>query len=387
MSVTVQSAGTPANNVAPAAAPAVNDRRADIDAKQAQLAALLREVGCDGLLLLDQENFSWLTSGGTARGVLDPGALPCLYVSAEGRWVVCANVDTQRLFDEELDGLGFQLKEWAWHRGRPQLLGDLVQGRKVASDLPLGPCTVVGPRVQHLRRVLTPYDQACYRALGQILAHALEATCRTLSPGETEREVAGQLCHRLAHRGASAVLLSVTADDRRRTYRQAEFTALPVRTHCVVQAVARKYGLYAAASRSAAFGEPDPAFRKENDAAIRVAATYMASTWPDAVPRQILATAQRVYQVCDAEHEWLLSPQGYVTGRAAVEEALTPQSEELLQANWAVTWRASVGAALSCDTFLISDKGPRAVTVPEQWPLKRIRVQGAEFVCPDLLLR
>jgi hypothetical protein len=141
------------------------------------------------------------------------------------------------------------------------------------------------------------------------------------------------------------------------------------------------------ACRSVAFGEPDPAFKKENDAAIRVAATYMASTWPDAVPRQILATAQRVYQVCDAEHEWLLSPQGHVTGRAAVEEALTPQSEELLQVNWAVTWRASVGAALCCDTFLITDKGPRTVTVPEQWPLKRIRVQGAEFVCPDLLLR
>ena len=35
----------------------------------------------------------------------------------------------------------------------------------------------------------------------------------------------------------------------------------------------------------------------------------------------------------------------------------------------------------------IGEDGPRSVTIPEQWPLKRIRIQGAEFVRPDLLIR
>jgi Xaa-Pro aminopeptidase len=363
------------------------DRRADIDAKQARVAALLREVGCDGLLVQDPDNFAWLSSGGAARGVLDPSALPCLFFTPEGRWALSANVDSQRLFDEELDGLGFQLKEWPWHWGRAQLLADVTQNRHAACDLPYGSCTPVGDRLRLMRRALSPYEQACYRALGQLLAHALEATCRTLTAGETEREVAGQLSHRLLHRGAAAVLVAAAADGRSQPYRQLEYTSAPVRTHCVLTAVARKYGLYAAASRSVVFGQPDPAFRKEHDAACRVSATYTASSWPDAMPRQILATAQRVYQLSGAEHEWLLSPQGHVTGRAAVELGLTPQTEELLQAGWAVTWRASVGAALSCDTFLVGEEGPRSVTLPEQWPLKRIRIQGAEFVRPDLLIR
>ena len=42
---------------------------------------------------------------------------------------------------------------------------------------------------------------------------------------------------------------------------------------------------------------------------------------------------------------------------------------------------------MSCDTFLISEEGPRSITAAENWPLKRIRVQGAEFVRPDLLIR
>src|SRR5208282_5354605 len=110
------------------------DRRSDVDAKQARVAALLAEVGCEGLLVFEPENLAWLTSGATARGILDPAAQPALYFSAEQRWLLCSNVDSQRLFDEEIDGLGFQLKEWPWHWGREQLLADMCPGRRLASD-------------------------------------------------------------------------------------------------------------------------------------------------------------------------------------------------------------------------------------------------------------
>jgi hypothetical protein len=66
---------------------------------------------------------------------------------------------------------------------------------------------------------------------------------------------------------------------------------------------------------------------------------------------------------------------------------LTPQTEELFQPDWCVTWNASAGAACSCDTFLITEQGPKIITPTEVWPLKRIRIQGAEFVRPDVLQR
>jgi Xaa-Pro dipeptidase len=363
------------------------DRRADIDAKQTRIVTLLQETQCEGLLLLEPENVGWMTSGGAARGILDAGEMPVLYFSPEGRWIISSNVDSQRLFDEELDGLGFQLKEWPWHWGRSQLLADLCQGRAVAADQPLFNCKVVGNQLRHLRRKLTTYEQACYRALGQIISHALEACCRTLTQGETEREVAGQLSHRLYHRGAQPLAINVAAENRLRVYRHCGFTATPVRNYCVVSVTARKYGLCATASRSVSFGQPDAQVRKDHDSACKVSATYVASSWPDAVPKQILTTGRRVYLVTGAEHEWLLCPQGHVTGRAPVELALTPQIEDLFQAGWAVTWRGSVGSGLSCDTFLLTEDGPKTITAAETWPLKRIRIQGAEFVRPDLLIR
>src|SRR5262245_53973981 len=124
------------------------DRRADIDAKLALIAQLLQEVQCDGLLLLAEQNFAWLTSGATSRGVLDPREQPGVYCNGDARWLVCANADSQRLFDEELDGLGFQLKEWPYHWGREQLLADLCQGRKVACDQPLGECVAAGEQLR-----------------------------------------------------------------------------------------------------------------------------------------------------------------------------------------------------------------------------------------------
>ena len=118
-------------------------RRVDIDAKQVHVATLLEQHKCDGLLILDPDNFAWLSSGAVARAVLDPATLPGLYFTAEQRWLIAANATSQRLFDEELDSLGFQLKEWPWYQGRAQLLADLCQGRSVACDIALANLRVV----------------------------------------------------------------------------------------------------------------------------------------------------------------------------------------------------------------------------------------------------
>ncbi len=106
-----------------------SDRRVDVERKHGKVAEMLRELSCDGMLIADPANFSWVTSGGVARGIINDDEAPAVYFSPDARWLICSNVDTQRLFDEEIDALGFQLKEWPWHWGRDHLLADLCQGR------------------------------------------------------------------------------------------------------------------------------------------------------------------------------------------------------------------------------------------------------------------
>ncbi len=367
-----------------------SDRRADIEMKQERVAALLRQTEQEGLLLLNQENIAWLTAGAGSRGIIDPAAEPVIFCTPEYRWLICSNVDSQRFFDEELDELGFQLKEWPWHWGREQFLADLCLNRRVACDrLPGvdGNFAIVDETLQKLRRSLTVYEQACLLALGQLVSHGLEAACRTMSRNDTEREVAGQLAHRLMHRGVVPVHIGVAADGRSAVYRRQGFTQTPIEKYAVLTATARKYGLHATASRTVCFSEVPEELKQAENAVCRVSASYLASTWPDAVPREVLLAGRRIYMLSKFEHEWLLSPQGHVTGRAAVEMQFTPQTGDLMEAGWAVTWNASAGPACSCDTYLVTDKGPKPMTPTEVWPLKRIRIQGAECIRPDILVR
>jgi Xaa-Pro aminopeptidase len=369
-----------------------SDRRADIEAKQVRVGGLLRELGREGLLLLEPENVAWLTSGMTGRGVLDSATAPAVYCTAEGRWLISSNIDSQRIFDEDIDGLGFQLKEWPWHWGREQFLGDLCVSRKIACDRPRGigieaDVTAVDEHFRKVRRTLTAYEQACLVALGQTVAHALEATCRTIERKESEREVAGQLSHRLIHRGVQIVHIGVAADGRSRTYRRHSFTPALIEKFAVLTATGKKYGLCVTASRTVCFGELPEDLKNEHNAVCRVSASYLASTWPDAVPREILVAGRRIYLLSGFEHEWLQAPQGHLTGRIPVEQMFTPQTADLLEPGWALTWSASAGAALSCDTFLVTEQGPRPVTPPEAWPVKRVKIQGAECVRPDVLMR
>lgn len=111
-------------------------RRADVEAKQEVLAAVLKEVGCEAAILLVPAHLAWFAGGMNLRGLYAEAERPGVWTNGKTRWLVCGNADTQRLFDEELDGLGFMLKEWPWAGGLAHLLGELVAGKKVASDRP-----------------------------------------------------------------------------------------------------------------------------------------------------------------------------------------------------------------------------------------------------------
>lgn len=370
----------------PALAPP--DRRADVEAKHVQVAAIIKETQVDGLLVLDPENVAWLTGGLTPWSILAPTELPALYYNPDQRWLVSCNIDSQRLFDEEISGLGFQLKEWPWYWGRQQLLADICTGRKIATDRPLADCTVVGEQLRQLRRVLTPQEITIYRELGRLVSHALEASCRSVVRDQTEQEVAGQVAHRLLHRGVEALTIEVAADGRSRRYRRCAPTTAKVQQYCVVQATGRQAGLVATASRSMSFGPPPEDFRKEHDNVSKVTATYIAASWPDGVLHEILASGRRIYQICGLEHDWRLDTAGSVTGRSYVELPLTPQTTDLLRAGWALRWRASAGAAVSCDTYVVTAEGPKPVTsMGHNWPQKRIKIQGGSLGRPDILQR
>jgi Xaa-Pro dipeptidase len=381
-------AETPSDSALSTQHSALNEgRRAEIDAKQGQVAELLQQAGADGLLLLEPFGLAWFSGAPLADGTPDPATRPALYLTATQRWLVAANVDSQYLFDAFLDGLGFQLKEWPWHWGRAQLLLDLTHNRKVVVDRPYRDLHAVAEPLRHLRAALTPAEQGRLRELGKVVAHALEAAARNLAPGQSEHEIAGQLGHRLLRHGAAPVSLTVAADGRHRRYRRPTVTDAAVTRSCLLAVTATRDGLHATAARTVSFGPPDASEKGELDAASRVQAGQVAAALPGVLPAAVLESARRVAKMVGHEHEWRLSPAGTLTGWRPVEALLTPGLAEPLPVGSAVVWQSAVGSALAADTFLTAAPVPECVTPAEGWLLKRIKVAGGVVDVPDVLVR
>src|SRR4051812_11848256 len=363
-------------------------RRAEIEAKQDRVAGLLAEAGADGLLLLDPANIAWLAGAPLCHGIPDPADWPALFLNATQRWLVCGNLDTQRLFDQHLDGLGFQLKEWPWDRGRDRLLTDLRLNRRMASDRVLSESVPLGPTLRRLRCTLTEAEQGRLRELGAATAHALEAACRALEPGQTEEQVSGQLAHRLLHRGIQPVALTVAADGRGQRHPRPGVTAAAVRSSCAVGVTAMRAGLHVAAARTVHLGPAGDEVRAQFDAACRIAAALVAAGSTRTAAAAVLQAGERVAHLGGHDDFWRATPPGHVTGWLPAERPLPPGTPMVLEAGWAVTWRAAVGGAAVADTHLVAaPAGGVAPPGAEFWPVKRVKVQGLTLDLPDVLER
>lgn len=356
--------------------PAPADRRADIDAKQAALLPVLRSLGVDTLVLFMPAHVAWFTAGMNVPGLLPDTERPGVYTNGQSRWLVCSNADSQWLFDEELDGLGFQLKEWYWEAGRSDFLAYLTDGARVAADRPFPGIPLANEHLRPLLRVLTPFEQLQYRNLGALVAEAVETTARAFAHQRTEQEVAAQVGHRLLHHGVEPVALSVTADGRGAKYRRAGAGPHPVTRTAVVQATGSRDGLFVTCSRTVSFGPVPPEFAAAHDLAVKQAGSFRSWTKPNKTIGAIGVAGRAVLGSGPFEFDYRLSPPGYGAGRFAAEFLGRPGAEEVLAAGNAVVWQPRVGPAAVVDTLLVTDAEPSAVTPPGEWPVKRVVVRG-----------
>lgn len=362
-------------------------RRADVEAKQQLVAAVLADMGCEAAVLLMPAHVAWFTAGLSARGLIADSERPGVFTNGRQRWLLCSNVDTQRLFDEELDQLGFQLKEWPWDGGRSELLFHITTGRTVAADRPFPNVPMANDRLRPLLRALSEFEQEQYRELGAAVAHAVEATARGFHQYETEDEIAGQLGHRLLHHGIEPTVLSVVADSKGAKFRRAGFTYTAVRHACTIQATGQRDGLFATAARTVCFGPPADDLRTGFDLALKLAAVYRSFTKPGAALAPTADATSVLLAHTPFEFDARLSQPGYGTGRFTAEELRRAGADEPLVTGQAVVWQPRVGPAVCADTVIVTETGYEPVTPPSEWPFKRVTVRGGAHDVPDLLVR
>ena len=367
---------------------AVAARRADVDEKHRRLVQFLDACGYEAVVLGRSDSLAWFTAGGDfAQGLAGEAGAVRIYANRQCRVVLADNVQGARAFEEEVAGLGFQLKERPWADDPARLIAELAAGRKLASDGAVRGLPDELDRLRPLRLALTRADRRRLKEVGKALALALEATCRTFERGQTEAEVAGQLAHRLVREGIVPAEIQVTGDDRGGRFRRAPSKALPIRGRAVLSAAGSRQGLCAAATRIVTFGPPDDAFRAAQNLSTMVDATCIFFSRPGAAVGEVLRRARRIYEKFGSPHEWTLDYQGFATGYAPREFALRPDDPRTLDFDSALRWSPGVGGARSEDTVVIDGRGFEVVTRTRRWPELDVCVKGMSFPRPDILER
>lgn len=364
-------------------------RRAEVEAKHEAIRRFLSEAGYDAVILGRADSIAWFTAGGDlTRDLCSERAAALLYINRNNRAVLTDNVHSARIFEEEVAGLGFQLKERAWYDEPERMAAELGHNKRVATDVCLPPFTEEGAALAALRRRLSERERQLLRELGRTLTLAVEATCRNFDAGETEADVAGHLAHRLLREGVVPVDLRVASEDRLARFRQPSFKSAPIRKQATIAVVGRRHGLCAAMTRSVSMGPADPAFAEAHQLAAMVDATCLFFTRPDEPVREVFRRARRIYEKFGHPDEWVLDYQGCLTGFAPCETLLLPESDLVLVPDMAVRWSPSIGAARSEDTVVVDGRGGfEVVTDAQVWPKLEIMVKGYPIVRPGILER
>ncbi|MGC8638853.1 MAG: M24 family metallopeptidase [Isosphaeraceae bacterium] len=366
-------------------------RREDVEQKHARIREFLDATGQDAVVLGRADSVAWFTSGGDlGQDFSSEYSSILLFINRACRAVVSDNVQSSRVFEEELAGLGFQLKERPWFDEPFRTIAELCHNKKVASDLGSSGCMYwkrEGDPLRNLRQRLTGLERQRMRELGRTLTLAVEATCRNFDRGEREADVAGHLAHRLLREGVVPVDLRIASDDRLARYRQPTFKAAPIQRRATIAVTGRRFGLCASVTRTVSFGAVDAAFFRNHTLAAMVDATCIFFSRPGETIAEVFRRAKRIYEKFNAPHEWTLDYQGMLVGYSPRELVLTPDSNLIIQPNMAFCWNPSVSSARSEDTVVVDTRGYEVVTAAQNWPQLEVSVKGYKMTRPGILER
>jgi Xaa-Pro aminopeptidase len=371
------------------------DKNTEITEKIERLSRMLTAEELGGVLLVAQPNFAWLTAGGnngidTSR---EQGAC-ALLVRADGkRFVLASRIEMARLLEEELSGADFEPVEFGWEeeKATPTFLADLA-AKLNESGAPLGSDLHVSPNVKALdgavarcRYQLTPPELERFRRLGRDAGEVLGSVARSLTPGETESEIARRMSDALAARGMRSVVTLVAADERIAKFRHPVPTEKAWERVLMLVTCARRQGLVASLSRIVSAGEQSDELKRRMLSSARVNAKLLAATRPGAVGSELYKVASRAYAEEGFPGEERLHHQGGAAGYRTRDWVAHPASVETVQAQQAFAWNPTVTGSKAEETCIASAEGVEVITTTPNWPQIPVLVGGREYLSPDVL--
>ncbi|UCE34224.1 MAG: aminopeptidase P family N-terminal domain-containing protein [Deltaproteobacteria bacterium] len=362
--------------------------RDEIIEKKERVRGLMRKLGLDAVLLKRQCNFSWLTGGhlNLVGIATEMGATPLL-LTPENEYVICNNIEAPRIEKEEgiLDQ-GYELRTYKWFEEREkELIEELTKGGRVGCDASHPGTEDIAHRINPLRYSLTSWEVERYKEVGLLASRAVEATAETIEPGDKECEVIGRLAQRLWANRVDFVTTFCAADERIANFRHPIATEKKIKNRVMLGVNARKWGLIVTLTRFVQFGTVPAGLMKQYKDNVYVECVLMANTIPGKPVVEALKKGIEAYKERGYPDEYQFHHQGGATGYLGRDYRVNFRTPDIVQENQAFCWNPSIAGTKSEDTMLATSKGPVLLSMPVQFPVLEMELQGYAFQRPGIL--
>jgi Xaa-Pro aminopeptidase len=372
----------------------MQQRQVEVDQKVDRVVKFARANGFAGVVLAAQHDFAWLSAGRSNRidATRETGSGALLVTAAGRRFALASTIESPRMRDETIAGLGFEVLEYPWTDERadaalPFRIAERVAGGgPLATDIATSAAQNVEGRIARLRATLVPAEIPRYLAFGAEIGAAIGQMMRELTPGMTELDVARRVTATVLGLGAYPNVLLVAADRRIASYRHPVPTAAPWRQRLLVACCPEREGQVVAISRLVATGSVDDDFRVRTHATARVFGALLQATVAGATGAQLFAAAAKAYSDNGFPNEELLHHQGGVIACRSREWVAHPASDMVVEPPQAFAWNPTVTGTKVEETVLLHDDNRlQVVTASPDWPSVNVEVRGQTIAVPDVL--
>lgn len=360
----------------------------EFQCKKQILDKYLKENGFDGVLFSMKDNEAWFTCGGSCWVGKDSpnGSVDLLYLDGKA-YLLAAENEKARTYDEELDGLGFDVITYPWYEKKDATIQKVIAGKKVASDT--GICGTVNKShdLLTLRYAMLPEEIERARKLGADCAAAMYETCMEIKPGDTEHEVSALITGKLMRKGIQAPCCLVAADERIKLYRHPIPTFNKIEKLCMIVICGTRDGLVMSMTRLVSFGDIDADLEKRHIACAKIDARFMEKTQIGANAAEVFRAGIDAYAEFGYADDWKCHHQGGSAGYDSRDYTCTFETDEVIVANQMFAWNPTVTGTKVEDTFLLTENGREVLTEIPGWPMIEVDTSVGTLRRPAILVR
>lgn len=359
----------------------------EIGIKQGRVKSLLKSRNLDGLLITKQSNLQWFTGGGMNDVIRNNDtSLINLFITEDKRYLIATTSDTERMMEEELQGLGFESVLYNWYDQSPfDAIKTIKQDAKVGADIYHPMSTFIQTEISDIRRQLTDMEVKRFMDISIEYSSLLTNFCMDLKPGLTERQLASRFGAHCSLYGYRLPVLMVGADERAYKYRHPVFTDKKISKHFILATVGEKEGLNVPMSRVVYFGKAPDELKNRVDAVNHVEVSAAAASVPGRALRDVFEVIKKAYDEAGYPGEWKIHTQGGITSYKPCEYLISAVSDIKIRPSEVLSFNPTIAGAKTEDLYLTKPDKVVQISIDKRWPCTEIVMGGNKYLKTNIL--